>query len=103
MAHNPDVVVIDYMEGVRILIDRYKQYKLVEESDLAKEGLYSVILNHHHHALRSLTPFPPHRLPSASSSCIKSKHNERNATPTLHSIRQPELKKLTFTIILSLE
>ena len=38
VARHPELVVIDYMEGVRILIDRYKQYKLVEESDLAKEG-----------------------------------------------------------------
>jgi len=45
VKRHPEVVVIDRMEGVRILMDRYRQYKLVDDSDLAREGNYRVINN----------------------------------------------------------
>lgn len=38
---NKNLVVLDHLEGVRILMDRYKQYKIVDESDLATQGMYS--------------------------------------------------------------
>ena len=44
MKRHPEVVVIDRMEGVRILMDRYRQYKLVDDSDLAREGNLNILI-----------------------------------------------------------
>lgn len=37
-AH-PEIIVIDQLKNVSKILDRYHQYKIIKESDLAKEGL----------------------------------------------------------------
>lgn len=36
-AH-PEVIVLDPLSNVRKLLDRYRQYKLIDDSELAREG-----------------------------------------------------------------
>lgn len=37
VAQHPEVVILDPLENVRKLLDRYRQYKLIDESELARE------------------------------------------------------------------
>jgi len=35
---HPEVVILDPLENVRKLLDRYRQYKLIDDSELVREG-----------------------------------------------------------------
>ncbi|KAI1284949.1 Inositol-tetrakisphosphate 1-kinase [Halotydeus destructor] len=35
----PEMILIDNLEGVRVLMDRYKQYKVIDDSDLGREDV----------------------------------------------------------------
>jgi hypothetical protein len=37
---HPEVIILDPLDNVRKLLDRYRQYKLIDDSELAREGLY---------------------------------------------------------------
>ena len=39
MYNHPETVILDPLENVRKLMDRYKQYKLIDDSELAREGM----------------------------------------------------------------
>ena len=38
VSKHPETVILDPLENVRQLLDRYRQYKLIDESELAREG-----------------------------------------------------------------
>lgn len=36
--NHPEMIVLDTLDNIRKVLDRYRQYKIVEDSELAKEG-----------------------------------------------------------------
>lgn len=43
MGKHPETVILDPLDNVRKLLDRYRQYKLIDDSELAREGVISLI------------------------------------------------------------
>lgn len=37
IAAHPEIIVIDRLDNIRKILDRYRQYMIIEESELAKE------------------------------------------------------------------